>query len=80
MNRNNFFSIRSLITFFGLLFSAPMPAQVDKPKPFNDTLIPVHDPVIVRQDSTYYIICTGQGITQPAYRTGRPNVGIPGTI
>lgn len=25
--------------------------------------IPVHDPVIIRQDSTYYIFCTGQGIT-----------------
>ena len=30
----------------------------------NDTLIPVHDPVIIRQDSTYYIFCTGQGITR----------------
>ena len=29
----------------------------------NDSLIPVHDPVIIRQDSTYYIFCTGQGIT-----------------
>lgn len=29
----------------------------------NDTLIPVHDPVITRQDSTYYIFCTGRGIT-----------------
>jgi arabinan endo-1,5-alpha-L-arabinosidase len=29
----------------------------------NDTLIPVHDPVIIREDSTYYIFCTGQGIT-----------------
>ena len=29
----------------------------------NDTLINVHDPVIIRQDSTYYIFCTGQGIT-----------------
>jgi arabinan endo-1,5-alpha-L-arabinosidase len=25
--------------------------------------IPVHDPVITRQDSTYYIFCTGQGIS-----------------
>ena len=25
--------------------------------------MPVHDPVIIRQDSTYYIFCTGQGIT-----------------
>ncbi len=29
----------------------------------NDTLISVHDPVIIRQDSMYYIFCTGQGIT-----------------
>ncbi len=29
----------------------------------NDTLIPVHDPVIIKQDSTYYVFCTGQGIT-----------------
>ena len=25
--------------------------------------IPVHDPVIIKQDSTYYIFCTGQGIS-----------------
>ena len=30
---------------------------------FNDTLISVHDPVIIRQDSTYYVFCTGQGIS-----------------
>jgi arabinan endo-1,5-alpha-L-arabinosidase len=29
----------------------------------TDTLIPVHDPVIIRQDSTYYIFCTGFGIS-----------------
>lgn len=28
----------------------------------NDSLIGVHDPVIIRQDSMYYIYCTGQGI------------------
>ena len=28
----------------------------------NDSLISVHDPVIIKQDSTYYIFCTGQGI------------------
>jgi len=32
-------------------------------QPSNDTLIPVHDPVIIRQDSTYYIFCTGMGIS-----------------
>ncbi len=29
----------------------------------NDTVISVHDPVIIRQDSTYYVFCTGLGIT-----------------
>src|SRR5215813_6808071 len=24
---------------------------------------PVHDPVMIRQDSTYYVFCTGRGIT-----------------
>jgi hypothetical protein len=55
MKRNIFFSIRSLITFFGLLLSAHIPAQVDKPKPFNDTPISVHDPAIIWQDSNYRI-------------------------
>ncbi len=33
---------------------------------FPDTLfqnIPVHDPVMIKQDSVYYVFCTGQGIT-----------------
>lgn len=25
-------------------------------------LIPVHDPVMIRQDSTYYVFATGKGI------------------
>ncbi len=29
---------------------------------YNDTLPIVHDPVMIRQDSTYYIFCTGWGI------------------
>lgn len=29
----------------------------------TQTDIPVHDPVIIRQDSTYYIFCTGMGIS-----------------
>src|ERR1700712_4899196 len=63
MHTNKLISVKSLLTFFGLLISAQLSAQFDKPKPFNDTLIPVHDPVIIKQDSTYYIFCTGQGIT-----------------
>src|SRR4051794_16609867 len=29
----------------------------------TDTSISVHDPVIIKQDSTYYIFCTGFGIS-----------------
>lgn len=29
----------------------------------SDTLPTVHDPVIIRQDSTYYVFCTGWGIS-----------------
>lgn len=29
----------------------------------TQTNIPVHDPVIIKQDSTYYIFCTGMGIS-----------------
>jgi arabinan endo-1,5-alpha-L-arabinosidase len=63
MNTNKFISIKSVFILFALMLSATISAQLDKPKPFNDTLIPVHDPVIIRQDSTYYIFCTGQGVT-----------------
>src|SRR6478735_5839411 len=42
--------------FFGLTVCLLANAQ-------TDTLIPVHDPVIIRQDSTYYIFCTGFGIS-----------------
>jgi arabinan endo-1,5-alpha-L-arabinosidase len=35
------------------------PSQAGQPFP----AISVHDPVIIRQDSTYYIFCTGKGIS-----------------
>ncbi len=28
------------------------------------TGISVHDPVMIKQDSTYYLFCTGMGITE----------------
>lgn len=37
-----------------LIFSAQLPAQ-------NDVI--VHDPVIIKQDNTYYVFCTGWGIS-----------------
>ena len=62
MNSIKFISLKNVPAFLALFLSANVFAQFEKPKPFNDTLIPVHDPVIIRQDSTYYIFCTGQGI------------------
>ncbi|CAN5145358.1 arabinan endo-1,5-alpha-L-arabinosidase [soil metagenome] len=50
------------ILFALLLFASGNGFAQTKPT-VNDTLISVHDPVIIRQDSTYYIFCTGQGIT-----------------
>jgi arabinan endo-1,5-alpha-L-arabinosidase len=44
-----------------LLFTANIYGQTNAPA--NDTLIPVHDPVMIRQDSTYYLFCTGRGIS-----------------
>src|SRR5690349_21237887 len=33
------------------------------PKIVNDTLPPVHDPVIIKENNTYYVFATGRGIT-----------------
>ena len=53
--------MKYLFCLFLILQSCNLFAQA---KPFiNDTLISVHDPVLIRQDSMYYIFCTGQGIT-----------------
>src|SRR5690348_3724286 len=48
--------ILSVVPF---LFINLLSAQAVK----NDTLPMVHDPVIIRQDSTFYIFCTGWGIS-----------------
>lgn len=54
--------MKKIVSFLSiLLLSGNLFAQ--KKAIINDTLIPVHDPVIIRQDSAYYIFCTGQGIT-----------------
>ena len=45
--------IAAIFTFLAFAYHVPVSAQP----------IPVHDPVIIRQDSTYYIFCTGQGVT-----------------
>lgn len=61
MNPNKFILIK-ILACFGLFVNTHISAQPDQRRPYNDTLPPVHDPVIIRQDSTYYIFCTGQGI------------------
>ena len=48
-----------LLIFLCLLGSVSLQAQ----KEYNDTLPMVHDPVMIRQDSTFYIFCTGWGIS-----------------
>ena len=48
---------------FALLTLATFTVVAQTKPAINDTLISVHDPVIIRQDSMYYIFCTGQGIT-----------------
>lgn len=40
-----------------LLLARPAPAQTSPP------LIPIHDPVLTRQNGTYYLFATGRGIT-----------------
>ncbi len=48
-------------TILSLILSLNLLAQ--SAATVNDTLISVHDPVIIQQDSNYYIFCTGPGIT-----------------
>lgn len=45
-----------LVAFSKNIFAQQQPA-------INDSLISVHDPVIIRQDGTYYIFATGNGIS-----------------
>jgi arabinan endo-1,5-alpha-L-arabinosidase len=54
--------MNKLVLFFLLvLWSNSLFSQPNIP--FNDTLPGVHDPVIIRQDSNYYVFCTGFGIS-----------------
>ena len=61
MTRNFNICMKKILLLPLLFFVCNLFAQ-SKPS-FNDTLISVHDPVIIRQDSTYYVFCTGQGIS-----------------
>lgn len=53
--------MRQLFTLSFLLLTVNVFSQVQEVR--NDTLIPVHDPVMIRQDSVYYLFCTGRGIS-----------------
>ena len=43
-----------LISFFG---------DINAQSSSRDTLLIVHDPVMIRQDCIYYVFCTGYGIS-----------------
>ena len=63
MNQNKYTTVNVIAVMFCMLSAFGAIAQPGSPQPFNDTLVPAHDPVIIRQDSTYYVFCTGPGIT-----------------
>jgi arabinan endo-1,5-alpha-L-arabinosidase len=48
--------MKRLLSCLLILCTLRVNAQEAKPR------IPVHDPVMIKQDSTYYIFCTGRGI------------------
>src|SRR5215218_5894087 len=52
-----------LLASFSCLPAVIIAQPPQQPPVINDTLPPVHDPVIIRQDSTYYVFCTGFGIS-----------------
>ena len=47
----------SIVLSILFLFVFAQPKQT-----FNDSLIGVHDPAIIREDGMFYVFCTGQGI------------------
>ncbi len=53
--------MKKLLLLSSFFFCGSLFAQVKSL--MNDSLISVHDPVIIRQDGIYYLFCTGQGIT-----------------
>ena len=63
MNSLKSATVKGCFIFLTLMLCVQLFAQPGTQRPFNDTLPPVHDPVIIRQDSTWYIFATGQGIS-----------------
>jgi arabinan endo-1,5-alpha-L-arabinosidase len=61
------FEMKKLIVLFFLL--APFYAVAQQPTPvpvgtvFPERQTPVHDPVIIKEGQTYYLFCTGMGIS-----------------
>lgn len=47
---------KTLLLVFFILLAASSSAQLQTP-------IPVHDPVLIKQDTVYYLFCTGRGIS-----------------
>ena len=50
----------SCLVFAGVSLHAQAPAVALANQPVTD--VPVHDPVMIREDGTYYIFATGRGI------------------
>jgi arabinan endo-1,5-alpha-L-arabinosidase len=51
------------ILFIGILISTTSAQRIPVGKVFPTRETPVHDPVMIKQDSVYYIFCTGWGIS-----------------
>jgi arabinan endo-1,5-alpha-L-arabinosidase len=54
-------SILLIQTFLVAVFTYAQPVPVGAV--FNTIETPVHDPVLIKQDSVYYVFCTGNGIS-----------------
>ena len=52
--------LSSIVALFMLTLSVPAQDKVGKVTPTSETS--VHDPVMIKQDSTYILFCTGMGI------------------
>jgi arabinan endo-1,5-alpha-L-arabinosidase len=61
-----FFTMKRYLLFFicfTMTFFQPVRAQFNGRRHFNTTRPMVHDPVLAREDSTYYVFSTGWGIS-----------------
>jgi arabinan endo-1,5-alpha-L-arabinosidase len=60
MHKRHYILRRGMIALFAFIQYA---AFAQPPRIVNDTLPPVHDPVIIKENNTYYVFATGRGIS-----------------